>query len=261
MSSSRNNGDCFEYSLIQLLVRNNYKFYDVQSEKRHIVLSNKCKQSEMNLTKLKIPFNLKDFNQIRIMCDNNGTTGNSNDFEIYNMENNKKCGISLKRNNMSIKAPRANSFGKCLPNDYTIKYKQLNDEWYQKFRSDDLTKFNKCTRETIHNFYELFIDLIVQYITKDNIFNIIKFCTSLDYTDYIIHSSKNGCFTIYINKFKPSTLDNFKVVKKQYNTFLLHFDKYCLSFRLHTASSKITPTLSLKYDVKYIKDSPLQIVK
>lgn len=259
--NSRKNGDNLEYSLITLLINKGYTFYNNNSHNRFKKLQNKCCNTPCKLDNLKIPFDAEKFNYIKIMKDTAGCIGNSNDIEVYDKEKKTKIGISLKYNNMSIKAPRANSMGKCMPQEFTDEYLKLNAEWYNGFVEEKIDKFKECTKSSINEIYESFIDITIPYITIKNFLNLVTFCTSINYTDYIIHRHINGKFTVYKNNFKPRDGCSFSVVKKQSNTFLLYFDRYCLSFRLHTASSSVTPKLSLKYDVKYVGESPLEIVE
>jgi hypothetical protein len=202
-------------------------------------------------------FMLKDYTKIKINSDNDGRLGNSNDITLYNGDD-KSLGISIKNNNLSIKHPRAGSLSKLFKNsDYNKKYNNLNDSWYNGFVKSDIEKFNECEKSSKMDMYNDFVQLLVQELSKyeSNIINIINFCVSI-YTDYILLKCKNR-IRCYKNTIIHSK--NFNVVKKSPNTFLIITDSYTIKFRLHTASSKVTKKLSLKYDVSY-EISPLKLL-
>jgi len=273
MSRSRLNGDIFEFSFYHYLVtQHGYTFFDEWSESKYTKLCQKIQPSKIHCIDSKnryankvsycmdrledsLPFNLSDYNSMKLLRDLANT---SNDLELRNTITNKSLGISLKNNNLSLKHPRARSFGNLLDAEYTKQYIELNDSWYAGFEEVQAETFSECRKSSISSMYSDFTSLLKKHIVTCDARSLANYCCSIVDTDYIIKRNKNGTFTTYQNKIDIERL-SINVIPVSDNTFHVKLsNNLVLSFRIHTASKRVTKMLSLKYDVKYVL-SPLVV--
>jgi len=257
MSRSRLNGDIFEFSFYHYLVtQHGYTFFDEWSETKYTKLRQKTPPSKRhNISTLEdnLPFKLSDYNSMKLLRDLANT---SNDLELCNTISGKALGISLKNNNLSLKHPRARSFGNLLDAEYVRQYEELNNSWYAGFEEVQAETFSECRKSSISSMYNDFTSLLKKHIVACNAQSLVNYCCSITDTNYIIKRNKNGTFTTYQNKIDIGQL-SINVIPVSDNTFHIKLsNNLVLSFRIHTASKRVTKMLSLKYDVKYVL-SPL----
>jgi hypothetical protein len=254
--SSRLNGDLFEYSLV----------WSILTKATHVTLGNR--QSIARFASLKSKVKSKVYMielpryitrfvdtcgpiKIEINSDNDGVQGCSNDISLVNKSD--RLGISLKYNNFSIKHPRSAALHNHFTpsDDYHKEYVKLNKKWYDYCIQQNYTQFLHMEDEHKRKLYTEFTELMLTHITTiSQVRKLITFCTC-DTEQYVMHLQKTHRSTksYYIsNKFDQS--DTHSIIRESYNTILVTLGPHVFTFRLHNASSCITNTLSLKYDVK-----------
>lgn len=247
---SRKSGDEFEYLITRYLIETyDYSFFDKYSETKYNKWSNLFEYIEPNF-----PLFLDEFasyDKIKLCKDSDGCIGNSSDIELHNEV--EWVSISLKNNNLSIKHPRCSSMQNHISNKYkgvyAAKYKRINDTYYQLALKTNLSKFSDFSDEDKNNLYTQINNLLIETCKKSILTCklIAKFCIGTTHTHQIIIKNQNNAITCM--KYKPMIFDRAIIKNISYNTFILVVSNIALKFRIHTASSRITPTLSLKYDV------------
>lgn len=220
-----------------------YNKYHVESESLIKLMNNKIDDALKDITNDKLT-------QYILMKDIAGSKGDSSDIK-FKSANGKFVNISCKRNNTSIKHQRCNSLHKQLDlneddtKSFIEKYNTLNKKWYDKLENN--LHFNEMTNKSKMDLYKEFNELIASYIKKNDIKKFVEFLTSKGENKFIAHwNDKTNRLKIYtckdiVAKLKDIAVDN------NYITIKLDNDVNIL-MRLHTASKRITKTLSLKYD-------------
>lgn len=257
---SRKNGDIMEHVFANYAKSSKFDPINEYTKTKTDTLYNKYHTDSKSLIKLingKIDNALKDIatdklKQYELMKDTAGSRGDSSDIKFKSI-NDKLINISCKRNNTSIKHQRPNSVHNQLSlNDeasksFKEKYSALNKKWYDKLKNN--LHFDEMTSESKMNLYTEFNELTTSYIKNTNIKKFIEFLTSKGENKYIAHwNDKSNKLRIYtckdiVAKLKDIVVDNNYITIKLYNDVNI-------SMRLHTASKRITKTLSLKYDTQ-----------
>lgn len=217
------------------------KFFNEQSEHRYKQLALKSAGGQYDI-QLPECITDKEISALQINADHAGIAGDSSDI-ILHCSDGIILPISLKYNNLSIKHPRPNSLKCCnLPDQYYSEFKELNDKWYKNFSDSGYCVFSEVSKSDKFKMYRQFNELVLKHIVSiDQVVALFKFCTSIDQY-LLVYEPKRGVLNYY--RIKDSSSTDLPVLVSDTT-----FKTGILSFRLHTASKSITPTLSLKYDV------------
>lgn len=253
--ASRKNGDFFEYEIAfysRLCRYIPFDDYTISKYKKLLYkydyISNfHCRIKSIN-NELKKIQNSNKIYYYRLVKDTEGKSGQTDDIKYYSKEKQELFGLSLKRKNNSIKHNRPKSIidricsDKIIIDKYAKEYKLLNEKYYEKIK-DKIYFRNLDNKE---NLYKDFNNLICKYITTYNLEECLY--------DFIFKKSKYILKmldeTHIILKEKSFDKEDKLIIKTlNYNTLLLKNNSLYAKLRIHTASSKITPTLSLKYDI------------
>jgi hypothetical protein len=191
---------------------------------------------------------------IRLVPDSEGKNGNTNDIELYDAAQMFICGLSVKHRNLSLKHPRAGSIGNHIGADvgnikanlYVTHYTKLNLKWYEELSKN--TAFRDVDNAIIYKMYGEFINLLFNTLKNNHksIVQLLKFCLSIDdRLQYLVVFDK--CISI-MEKIKLTKCRKYRI-RKEPNRLVITIGDIIIYMRIHTASSNITKTLSLKYDV------------
>ncbi len=246
---SRISGEVFEYIVTRFLKETyNLSFYDSYSAAKY-----KKWQSKFTYEEPKMPFidEFVSYNKIRLCLDTDGCNGNSSDIELHN--DLEWVPISLKNNNISIKHPRCNSMhnhmSESFQQTYIDKYNKINDKYFLLAESKGYTKFTDYSGAEKKQMYSELKGVLMNMCRKSPISckKIFEFCIGICHTKQII--IKQSKKQIECLKYKPINLQKVKITDISYNTFCINISGIDLKFRIHSASSRITSKLSMKYDV------------
>lgn len=199
-----------------------------------------------------------------ILTDDNGKKGDVADIRIE-LEQQKCIRISCKRNNTSIKHPRPTGIINHLftSNPITCNiekhhYKSVNNAQYQAIK--EYSKFKDLPQDMKDTLYLKINEHILQILAKADRHALSVFTTftlNLSY-EHDVLTYNNGKITYKryegIGVALPEQV-SITFHMKSNNTIIGCINNVPkFSMRLHTASSRITKTLSLKYDVQIIHD-------
>ncbi len=246
---SRQSGEEFEYVIARYLKETyRYEFFDKYSENKYKKWTSVFEYNEPDF-----PFidEFADYDKIKFCKDTEGCIGNSSDIELHNDK--EWVPLSLKNNNLSIKHPRCSSIhnhiSKQNKKKYIDGYKKINDHYYKLAIDNGFTKFNEFDdrdkTQMYMDFKKLLMDICKQSISTCK--SLFEFCIGITHTHQII--VKRVGDNIICMRYKPITLDKICIRNVSYNTFILSISDISLKFRIHSASSRVTNILSLKYDV------------
>lgn len=262
---SRVSGDIFEYAIVDYLEDKNINPVDNYTRTKGKKLYSKYDQLTVAQrvsyrNKINKAFNYilssnENMNSYQLLTDNQGKLGESSD--IFINTNKRQIKISCKNNNLSLKHQRPSSLPAQINMNYKDslefkkKFSRLNEHYYTLFK--DVEYFNRLTKDDIYEMYSDINELISEYLQK-----------------YLIEANKNSFLEFLLsyspNKFifqwleKSNSLNVIDLdssystpIKISFNLNYIYIrldNESLISMRLHTASSKITKSLSLKYDTK-----------
>lgn len=253
------NGKSLEYCICNMInyeynIKCNSKDFDLYKNKfEHLSTEEQDyfeKSARLTVQYIKTIFNNKNPSSTFLNPDSKGKEAIVADIVVHH-EDSTYTSFSIKNNKLSAKHQRPASFiGRCNMQDkeYRQNIKLINDEFFSRFSSAKL--FNKVHSNDIQNLYRDVNEEVVknlQLLNKNQIQHLFNFLNSIDKDLYIIKNNKKN-IEIYdcTKKSIPTRLVS-SVNDK--NRIILKFNnKYIFDMRLHTASSRITQTLSLKYD-------------
>jgi len=183
--------------------------------------------------------------------DSKGTKCLVGDIVVHHKDG-TETNFSLKNNKLSCKHPRPTSIiGRCnFPDkEYRERIKGINDSFFSKFSDKKL--FRCVCKSDIKELYKNINNEVVRHINmlrKEHVKSLFKFLNGIDSSLYIIYNTKKSvqCYDssdIFIPTRVVTSIDGRGYI-------ILEFNNKCyFSMRLHTAASKITKILSIKYDV------------
>jgi len=247
---SRDSGDFFEYQVTQWLLDN----YEIKLDNQATCVKYNKWKAKYKYVPIALPTipEFDNYDKLRLCADKEGCDGNNADIMLSG--DNALLPISLKNNNFSIKHPRCNAIHKhlvpSLQDKYISAYKELNDKYYKLARKKGYETFDAFLPEEKKEMYIDFRFLLYDMCSKSRktCINIFMFCIGVHNKNQLTITKKNN--TITVRKYKKLDMQKIKVKLISYTSFYLKVGDVCLIFRIHSASKKITPTLSLKYDVK-----------
>lgn len=196
--------------------------------------------------------------------DNDGKKGITSDIKIYDSSNSNIISISCKRNNHSLKHQRPGALPKHLKLSdelsakFKEEYKNITQQFYKECNNDNnkIYLFKDCTLENKNKLYKDVNELVATYLIKSSYeqkLSFIKYLLSMnDENLYILHySDKSKKANLY--KYNTSTMtsdinDSIEISRKEHNYIIIKWNNLIIQLRLHNASSRITKSISLKYD-------------
>lgn len=269
--NSRRSGDVFEYHIIMYLELSRVLHLDKNTlQKRNKLLEKYDKNNKTSVKERIKIFKLlnkcltgeimkkQNIKYYKLTNEYEGVNGIVADIVLYDQEHNIYP-ISCKHNNVSIKHQRPSNLDKQLQLDdetsclFRLEYKKVNDDLYNDIKQYHL--FSNVPKEQKNLLYNRVNDLVMKHINFSNEYNVkslYSFLLSVDETFIVKYDNKVKEITMYdnVNVQKPF---NIVAIKNSYNSLLIGFDNgIILILRLHNASSKITTTLSLKYDTTVV---------
>lgn len=247
---SRLSGEIFEYTIARFLKETyNLSFYDIYSSKKYNKWQRKFPYKEPNMQFID---EFTSYDKIRLCPDTDGCKGSSSDLELHNKF--EFVPISLKNNNLSIKHLRCSSiYNHIVPNlqkEYMNKYSTLNDMYFQLAQENNYALFKDFSESEKNSLYSDLKGVLFNVCKKsaESCKRIFEFCIGIHHTRQIIIKQTKGIIELY--KYKPLNLQQIKIKNLSDSSFLLTISGISLRFRIHSASSRITKKLSMKYDVK-----------
>lgn len=257
MNSSKS-GKWFEHLLYNLLS----KHMKLASKSNTMKLAHfqglKLQKSTQKIQKIQsqlLKYMEKFFKNIaffEVVDDHLGRVGISSDVYLY-LECGEKVGISLKRNNVSIKSQRPGGIGKQM--NFTKEEKKLYKKEYHNLCLDirqkhliDKISYNELNFKNKNDMLFKVNSLYFTWIkssSEENKRFFIKFL--LGDADYIIKLDKLDNVNMYKTRIDQTSIISHLYVKNHL-LFIKLNDGINLKLRLHTASLKISKTLSFKYD-------------
>lgn len=247
---SRLSGEIFEYTIARFLKETySLSFYNIYSSKKYNKWQKKFPYKEPNMQFID---EFTNYEKIRLCPDTDGCKGSSSDLELHNKF--EFVPISLKNNNLSIKHPRCSSiYNHLVPSlrkEYTNNYSTLNDMYFQLAQENNYASFKDFSESEKNSLYSDLKGVLFNVCKKsaESCNKIFEFCIGIHHTRQIIIKQTKGIIECY--RYKPLDLKQIKIKNLSDSSFLLTISGIGLRFRIHSASSKITKKLSMKYDVK-----------
>lgn len=269
--NSRSSGDRFEYHVVHFLELSGVACLDDDTKQKRCKLLNKFDiHNDTSIKERIVLFKLLNkcifghvtqrskITHYKLTSEYEGKNGSVADIVLVD-DQGDKFPISCKKNNMSVKHQRPSNLDKQLhltdddSSKYRLEYKQVNDEFYNKIK--ECGTFNKICREIKDQLYTQVNDVVMKYINDANTTSVqafYKFLLSVEEKFILQYNDNAKQLTLYdnINVQQPTKM----VAKKKNDNYLIvECDNgVTLSLRLHNASSKVTKSLSLKYDTKIL---------
>lgn len=253
------------------LSKESQKIYDNYEKKWNILSKHKQNDfknffitlCESNLLSnlLSISFNNEIENEFELLSDNNGKKSDVTDILIK-----PNIRLSIKNNKIYNKSHRPSAFGKQAGLDdynkflYDYAYSEIIDRFWNMYKFHSI--FKTIGSENIKNelyepIYELTI-IFLHLLSKDEINYYYQFLTGIEPHYQCINMPDKVLIYDYTNfNFKP---DKIKIRRTIHNYLIIDFtclksnEISSISMRLHTASSKITKNISIKFDVQIISN-------
>lgn len=250
MTSSRLAGDLFEYTFLTI-VKHKYGItpYDLFTKNKETKLMHKflaCDPCDFTLKREKIESFLHSFFEGQQFVHYELTNERDAKKDVSDIRlhgDGEVVNISLKHNNASIRHPRPrNLYNQVVlenPVEFNSEYKTINDTFYDKWKHVRLFKNVDPLEKS-----KLLTDvnrLVTHHLTLGDTSSFVQFLT-LSHKD-IIHLK-------WCNTTKEMSRLKIPDITGPVTTKDTFINIGNLRMRLHTASSRITPVLSLKYDVK-----------
>lgn len=165
--------------------------------------------------------------------------------------------ISVKNNNMDIKHQKPNKLPlqmrMCARSsiEFNNAYNAINNKWFQKWNKMRFTTFREAPRADIDNLYRSVNKLVISYLNTEPVSRtqrFLKFLLDLD-TRYVFKFEGIRKCTIFKKIMVKKTIISAEL--RGSNTIILKLSNNVKVYmRLHTACSRISPMLCLKYAVK-----------
>lgn len=198
---------------------------------------------------------------IERLSDEEGRQGDVTDIRFT--YDNTKLNVSLKNNHLATKHQRPGPTPKHLGLDKTDEdlinfrqtYKRINYDFYNfvKSISQNYTKYNEVEEYKFDNLYNPICNLVCEFLNKHK-------HKSQEYLTFLIGNVNFKKIVLFDSSFEVSSFDeipethemNCWVENKNY--VMIDFNEDVrLSMRLHTASSSLSETGSLKFDTQIQK--------
>lgn len=238
-----NNVDCFNYKeKYDSLSKAQMVDYDITANIIKLYYASRC-----DITDWDVSFNTD-------VC---GTKGDSSDIVVGGVT---KFGISIKNTKSYIKSQRPSGLPtQCgirsvsdMGRDYISKYTDVCNKFY--ISHINYSYFRDIDKKHIHDLYSDINMIVIDFLTKLKMKNMVMFFEFIYSNNVQIINTKKSVIIYDFTKRKiPTTCDisiNRGRVELKYNTGLV------VLMRLHTASSRLTKNLSLKYDTTIQKYEP-----
>lgn len=245
---ARQNGSFFEYCVYSSLGGQPYDVYTLQKFDGSLlgqpVIFNMDKVVQTRVVK-----------HVRLLGDNHGRNGVTSDMMVY-FDDGTVCGVSCKRNNMSIKHPCPRGIVRFLDGfkklSFIRLYNQLNIKWYNRIRQYEV--FRCVPAKTKQQMLNEVSKLVASYINEEYIRFLLSYNTARK--DYIVQYNKRGplcpSHDLCVYSMRDVSFNNIQIKHNKHWIYIV-VDGVEISMRLHTASSRIKQTIKLKFDTK-IKD-------
>jgi hypothetical protein len=250
--NSKKNGDLFEYMFCAAL--NSRGITCIKGESTVKKWASTFKIDESCVSNIDTFLSgLNKINSYELTSHTDGKNGVSSDVRL-NMEEKQSVGISLKKNNISIKAQRPSSLhkqmGLQISDQYKMNYKTLESQVWNEIKNK--TRYNEIEPGKKSEILKRFNDLYYNRIKNATYLEQSKFITFLlGDSDYIIKWEKNGNISVF-KTFNEMVLVSIINITKTGNYIFMDLSNGIkLKLRLHTASSCIKKNLSLKYDTTF----------
>jgi hypothetical protein len=260
MTTSRLSGDAFEYIFVNTLKTNfslkSLNPYTDSKEKnlyaKYLHYAHDHGDKVHKLVEFLTTFLFHNKMTIYELTNENANKHDTTDVRLYN-DTKESINISLKHNNKSIKHPRPRNLFRQVASlydtpGYIKSYARINDIFYTEWKHVRLFKDVPQSNRT--ELFERVNALMVFHLsacTAEDILSYIYFLTAYCYDVHHIIWYKNEYQTLNLNEC-VSTMKSVVVKIYQKHNFVYIGDH--IKMRLHTASSRISRTLSLKYDVQ-----------
>ena len=237
-------------------------------EKDNLLLNDSKERMQSKLTNfLRIYDHLEipNTSSFAINADSRGSKGESADIVVYEADK-VTCRLSIKHNNCSLKhqRPRALHLQLQLNNDlsdtFKTQYYDINDRYYKEWKSKGYENCIDIPFQEKTILYKEINDLTISWLSKDNFAYLKTYLEFLlDFSDnkYIIKYDlhKNKFILLKYEKTITDDISNIKFIQKTSFIYII-LKNIVVQMRLHTATTKIIPILSLKYDttIKHIEE-------
>lgn len=264
MAQSRRNGDIFEAAIVVELEANGLvpassalkKATQLKTKYEELSIGRRTRLS--NQLHAVIPGLLAHVvnpTEYKLVGDNRAKKGaRTTTADIIVVAEDDDLYISCKSNSYSLKHQRPSglpnqlSMGKSTTKRFIKEYKAINNRYYDRF--DGCTAFREVRTEQIEWMYKRFNQLVSRYIEEapdaDQI-EFVKFLLGVEDCNKVLVMLIEGEVVVY--KMSELAFDSFEIEVDGKN-ILIETPNGDINMRLHTASSKITKKLSLKYDTK-----------
>lgn len=262
----RKSGDAFEYAIVYFLKGIKAYAHDRYSEEKEKRLLDKWDSMKVPLRKklsqakkidraiASIVDSTDIINTYTLVSDDQGRIGDTSDIKIHTSSG-KVINISCKNNNLSIKHQRPSNLGKQMnlsdadTRKYREKYMKVNDRYREKWQQYE--RFNQIDKDQKWRLYRRVNKVVRKQIKRSSTDcqeYFVKYLMSADKDEYIMKWSDqtNTLELVRLHELGKRITD----VTVDENVLAIHLEDVKITMRLHTASSKITKTLSLKYDTK-----------
>ncbi len=203
-----------------------------------------------------------DADYFSIASDNDGRNGIVGDIIIGNA-NGDIVSVSCKKNNVSIKHQRPVTLWKHLNmqdrrriEEYKRKYNKIVGRFYKYCREKRFKKFADIKGGAKVKMFREVNELVAETLlssSKKEVIEFMKYLLSLKEPNlYILHYSESkNIVSLYKTWFDFRDDGEDLRIRVLSNTMMeLTFQGVKLLLRVHNASSRILPTISLKYDTK-----------
>jgi len=247
--NARCSGTFFEYCIFSSIRANPYDNYT--RNKFSNLLS-----TEPNIYNLQNIIKNRDIKYVQLLTDNKGRDNITADMLLH-LENGDLVGLSCKKNNMSIKHPCPYGLYRFLNSEYqevfSNTYSSINNKWYNVMQPYEL--FNKVPPTMKQDMLNEVVDLVSANINKSYIQFLLS--QSIIKESYILHCNKNKQLNMY--QVNNVDINDFNITHNNHWIYINVSNNIDIKMRLHTASSRILPTLKLKFDTKLVKSSGYMI--
>jgi hypothetical protein len=205
-----------------------------------------------------------------VSSDHDGVRGITSDIIVRDEVLHTQIGISCKRNNFSIKHQRPGALARHLglePSnaaEYMTAYKHITGSFYEECRREGVVTFPAVHEERKRALYREVNALVAHTIASaeaDQQARMIRYILSLDEalmfgteaTNFIMHwDDKKQDDAVKLYKLCIEHVGRVDSIHWEENTIRIDSGDVKLSLRLHNASSRITKSVSLKYDTKIV---------
>jgi len=286
MANSRTSGDILEgllcevFESLQIECKTPDKRDKIYEKKKNVAtnLQQEVKTEIKNtIEKIITPDEGKNYHLTK---DNDGKKGITSDIKIFDSSNANIISISCKRNNHSLKHQRPSALPKHLQlsdeltSKYKDEYKTITQHFYKDCNVNQIALFKDCDPENKTKLYKDVNELVATYLSKatyEQKLAYIKYLLSMnDENLYILHYSDrtkkanlykyntantpnavntaNAAKTANSTKTSSDEPQSIDVSTKDNNYIVIKWNNLTIQMRLHNASSRITKSVSLKYD-------------